>query len=269
MKELHPWARSDARPDPNSPARAARRLRVLNVAWLSMIFAALGCTNPTVPTGSLEVRYVLGNDRPCEALGIQTIRGVIDDEFVVEEVPCAESDGVRFENLPRGTYRVTMYGLSEDGYSVMDSLGGPDILVKVPGEGATAIAPMAVVLTAAPARILVTWDFGFGSCEIVKIATFLVRAWNIQGDDLLLEVPLACDTAGIGAQQYREIPDPERRLGGTLVAEVSVQPLLADGAEFGHAASFSFDPPGAGVEVRLTVECSQGGCEGSGFPDNF
>lgn len=228
--------------------------------------ALVGCSAQTTSTGSVVVPYVLGNMRTCKDMGIDVVQGVLDDQFLVLEVPCEEGR-IRFVDLPEGLYRVALFGLSEDGYSVMDSLGPEAIIIKVPGQGVSATVEPAILLTAAPAHLQIRWDFGFSSCAGAGVESFMIRAWNPDGRDLLLEETLPCESNGSGSQQYRDVPDFGRNLGGTLVGQVSVSALRDDGTPFGPPVGFNFEPPGSGRRIQLTLKCNGSGCEGVGKPE--
>lgn len=234
--------------------------RGAGLLWLLVLSGLVSCADQTISKGGVIVPFVLGNMRTCKDMGIDVVRGVLDDGYRIEEVPCVEGQ-IRFSDLPEGYYRIALYGLSEDSFSVMDSLGSRDSIVEVPGQGVSATLGQPVLLTAAPAFLQIRWRFGFSSCEAAGVQEFLIRAWNSDGRDLLLETMLPCDSAGMGSQQYRDVPDVDRDLGGTLVGQVSVTPLREDGTSFGPVVGFQFDPPGSGRRIQLTLDCDRSGCE--------
>lgn len=222
--------------------------------------------DPGPQAGVLVVPFTLGNDRTCEELGVVAVRAELDEGAHVETADC-DAGKVRFELLMPGTYAVSVYGLDREGVEVVDSLEYGLVDVTVVGEGTTVVAEPALQLTAAPAHLLVRWDFDFGSCESASIDRFALSAWRGDGTKLLLDTQLPCDMTGHGPGLYREVPDLDRRMSGEELGEVSVQPVDEHGIEVGDAVRFTFDSPGAGRFVKLTLACDDGGCDGSGEPD--
>jgi hypothetical protein len=47
-----------------------------------------------------------------------------------------------------------------------------------------------------------------------------------------------------------------------------VQAYDVNDIAMGDPAEFAFDPPGPGHEVKLSLTCNGGGCDGSGMADN-
>ena len=212
----------------------------------------------------LVIPFKLGNSKSCQDVNVETVRAELDDGYMKEEVDCIDGE-VRIDNVPEGQYNVALYGIS-GGFPVMDSLGGDKVVANVAAQATTIVDP-AVVLTAAPAKLQVRWNLGFSSCEGSDLAKFKVSAWESNGVDLLLNATIDCNTAGEGTLQYRTVKDTDRALSGDLLGEVSIQPVDSNGSEVGDPAVFTFDPPGAGHPVRLSIECDSSGCTGSGMQD--
>jgi hypothetical protein len=234
------------------------------------LMAALGtaCSSDDNPeAGILVVPYELGNQRDCSSLGVKVIRAELDDPMYVEEATC-DAGAIRFQQVPPGSYKVRLFGVDRSGIAIMDSLASGDVPVSVVGDGTTVIADPAVTLTAAPAHLLMRWDFGFGTCDSAAIDRFAITAWRADGSALLLDTKLECNTLGEGAEQYRSVPDLDRELAGDEVGEVAIQPLDKNGSKVGDAITYNFEEPGAGRFVKLSVECDNGGCNGSGTPDS-
>jgi len=215
--------------------------------------------------GTLIVPFKLGNDRGCDDFNVKTVRGVLDhgdskdDESYEDEVRC-EARELRFENVPSGSWRLRLYGYSaaDDDNAVMDSLQDTELRMNVIGNGTTVVADRKVMLTAAPAHLLVRWSFGYGTCKSAGIGSFVVTVWRNDGSDLLLEDELDCEAVGDAKDgYYRKIPDEKRLLLGNDSGEVAVQPLDPDGKEIGDPLSYTFKAPGAGQEIKLSLKCDE------------
>lgn len=216
--------------------------------------------------GTLVVKVQLGNNRTCDALGVKTIRAELNDKLYEVSAPC-EDYQVRFRDIPAGTYKVSLFGVDDDGVEVMDSVNTPNVLVNVAGDDKTVVGDKTVTLTAAPAHLLVRWGFGFGTCKGVGIDRFEIALWDASGNDQILGKNLDCDLEGEGKDQYRTIEDPMRRFHGDEAGEISVQPIDKNGVDIGQPASFKFKAPGPGHDVKVTVKCEENACTGSGKPD--
>lgn len=233
----------------------------------SALMLLAGCGSDDKPdNGVLVVPFELGNRRDCSSLGVATVRAELDDGQYSEETECGTGQ-VRFNLLKPGSYDITVYGLDDHGKAVMDSLADGPLPVDVVGGGTTVVFDPAVKLTAAPAKLMLRWDLGFGSCESTSIKSFGVGAWRGDGSDLLMETDVACEMAGEGVSQYRDVPDKQRDLSGDEFGEVEIQPYDMNGIAVGDPATFTFDSPGAGGKVKLSLACDEGGCNGSGKPD--
>ncbi len=243
-----------------------RRLRT--AATLAIISGlGLACGGKEDPkAGVLVVPYELGNHKDCSSLGVKVVRAELDDPMYVEEALC-DSGEVRFEQVPSGGYHVRLFGIDNKGVAVMDSLQAGEVPVSVVGNGTTVVADPAIMLTAAPAHLLLRWNFGFGTCDSAGVDRFAITAWRNDGSALLLDTEVPCKLVGQGADQYRTVPDVDRQLAGDELGEVNIQPLDKNGVEMGQPSTFNFAVPGPGHNVALSVNCSQGGCKGSGTPD--
>ena len=237
---------------------------ILGIVFAVSVAACGDVDNPEA--GVLVIPYELGNLKDCESLGVEVIRGQIDDEFHVEEVDC-EAGQIRFNQLMPGSYEIELFGLDEDAYAIMDSLAGGPRTLSVVGEGTTVVADPPIKLTAAPAHLKMRWDFGFGTCDSAFIDHFTVSAWRVDGSELLLEEELDCGMPGDGLDQYRSVPDGDRQLSGDEFGEVAIQAYDGNDVAVGSPLLYSFEAPGAGRFVHLSMTCDQGGCAGSGTPD--
>ena len=243
-----------------------------HAAWVSIavsgLLAGAGCAKDehADTSGVLVVPFALGNHKACDELGVTAVRIALDDGEYSEEAPCDEGQ-VRFTGVPSGRYDLIAYGVDERGVPVMDSLATGPLAVDVIGEHTTIVIEPAVTLTAAPAKLLLRWELGFGSCESANLDGFQVSAWRADGGELLMESEVSCGMPGDGAQQYRLIPDEMRQLSGEAVGEAQVQPLDVNGVAVGDPVSFTFESPGPGGKVKLSVSCDESGCQGSGQAD--
>jgi hypothetical protein len=216
--------------------------------------------------GVMVVPFELGNGRSCDMLRVRTVRAELDSGDFVEEVDC-EVGTLRFNLLVPGSYEVVLYGLDGEDVPIMDSLEAGPHVVTVIGDGTTVVADPAIQLTSAPARLLLRWDFGFGSCGSAGVDSFGITAWRQDGSERLLDTDIPCELEGEGRDQYRAVPDLERELSGDELGEVEIQPYDDNGVPIGEPIVYAFDAPGAGQRVKLSMSCDDGGCDGSGVPD--
>jgi hypothetical protein len=242
-----------------------RSRNLIALALMSALGSACGGED-SPEDGVLVVPYELGNQRDCESLGVKLVRAELDDPMFVEEALCEQGE-IRFQQVPPGAYEVRLFGVDKYGYAIMDSLQTGPKRVSVVGDGTTVVADPSVMLTAAPAHLLMRWDFGFSTCDSAGIDEFQITAWRGDGSALLLDTKVACDLEGEGAEQYRSIPDLERELAGDELGEVAIQAFDKNGSEVGEPATFTFDAPGAGRFVKMSLECTPAGCSGTGTPD--
>lgn len=236
---------------------------------MACLLAACGDGDAGDPTtGTLIVPFILGNDRLCDALGVKSVRAELNDMAYVQEAPCTAGQ-VRFVGIPSGTYKVAMFGVDDTMTDIMDNFTAApaESTVVVSGNDTTTFMKPAVTLTAAPAHLWVTWDFGKTTCSGVGIVNFDVRVWRGSGDTMLLQQTLDCIQEGEGVDNYREILDPDRKLTGDDSGEVSVTPYDKNLLAFQKAVVFKFRQPGSGHDIKVTLDCRTGYCEGSGAPD--
>jgi hypothetical protein len=236
--------------------------------WLLSLLLLAACGDDSTDDGSagtLVVRFELGNKRTCDAVGVAMVRAELNDMKYVQQAPCSNGQ-VRFRDIPAGSYHIELFGVDSSGVDVMDSHTSKQVTANVSGDDATNQTEI-VTLTAAPAHLLVRWNFGFGTCKGVGIDRFVINAWRGSGDDLLFDQTLACTLEGDGKDQYREIADPDRRMGGDEAGEVSIQPYDRSNVPIGMAAVFKFNAPGPGHDVKLSITCDEGACTGTGKPD--
>jgi hypothetical protein len=239
------------------------------VRWLliACVAALAGCgAHDKKDTGVLVVPYELGNHRECADLGITTVRAELDQGDYVEEADC-DAGQVRFNLIDPGNHEVVVYGLDKHDVPVMDSLADGPVKVDVVGGDTTVVVDPALKLTAAPAKLELRWAFGFGTCESTAIDHFGISAWRSDGSDLLMETAVDCTMPGEGHGQYRIVPDMERDLSGDELGEVDVQAYDKDMIAIGEPVTFMFVAPGAGGAVKLSMNCDDGGCKGSGAAD--
>ena len=238
------------------PSRLAAFLLPLAVSGVNT-----GCADEIGP-GSIVVPVELGNQKSCEEVGVTHILAELDGGMWSEEVTCDLGE-VRFDNLEAGEYELWVGALDSNGVAIMDN-SGPQV-VEVVGDGTT-VTTDAVRLTDAPAKVRVRWDFGFGSCSAASIDRFEISAFEVGGSADLLSASIACSADG-DSNGYRELPDPNRDLRGNLLGEIAVTPVDSGGTPVGSTAQFTFEPPGPGYAVNLSLSCEDTGCTSSGVPD--
>jgi hypothetical protein len=245
--------------------QAAKAVRGFWCVLVGAALASCGAGNKN-DSGVAVVPYELGNHRDCASLGVVAVRAELDDGTHVQEVDC-DAGELRFNLLRPGNYDLVVYGLDANGVRVMDSLAAGPMPVEVVGGGTTVVVDPPVKLTAAPAKVELRWDLGFGSCQSASIGTFELNAWRADGSDLLMQAAVECSMAGEGRAQYRTIPDKERALSGDELGEIDVQPKDVHGITMGKPVTFSFASPGPGGQVKLSLSCGEAGCKGSGVAD--
>jgi hypothetical protein len=241
-------------------------LTLSSTLWAVALAGCGGDDEGARSNGNLVVPFELGNNRSCEAAGVDYVKAELGDEAYVQEAPCTNGQ-VRFLNVPAGSYNIKISAFDEDNVEVMDNHKTGDTTVVVDGGDVTSEHEPAVTLTAAPAHLRVRWTFGFTTCRGASIDRFEIKVWLSGGDDLLINQTLPCMLEGSGRDQYREIDDPDRRLSGEQPGEVTIQALDKTGVTVGPPAVFKYKAPGPGYDVRVSVECDQGACIGTGKPD--
>ena len=236
------------------------------VALSSALIGSCNFEDGETATGTLVVPFQLGAGKTCEEVGIERVRVTLDEDAYKKDVPCSKEE-VRFDDVEIGLYTVKAYGLDEDGVAIMDSAEIED--VKVLRDSLVELEDP-VVLSDAPASIKLRWDLGFGNCKIWNIDQFKLKLWSNDGKKLLLETKLACTLNAVDDDAYRTVEDPDRLIDGEAVGTLQVAPVDSHGNAIGtnDPAKFTFNSPGAGGVVKISVSCNSDGCQGSGTADN-
>ncbi|MEE9382467.1 MAG: hypothetical protein V3V08_03535 [Nannocystaceae bacterium] len=255
--------------DSLSPKLASFRASTAVVAATALLVgaSATGCESDPGP-GSVLVPVELGNSKTCAEVNISTLEATLGDSTVT--VPCVDTSlEVRFDDVAKGTYDLSVVGRNDEGVGTIDSGGTPDLWVEVLGEGATVGPNLSPVrLTDAPAHLFVRRDLGFLTCESANMTSFRVIAFEEGGSTILLKDTFDCASPTTDAEGYYAVPDPSRVVKGKLLGEMAIQPLDAADMAVGAAVIFEFAPPGPGRDVKFTLSaCSQTGCTGTGEPD--
>lgn len=235
--------------------------------WATGFVVALaGCSDPGL--GSLKVNYNLGptGTDACADLSLDRIEGRLDDaeSEIVEEATCGAD--LVFSEIRAGTRRLFISALNSEGALILDNSTTED-LVKVSNVQPTETE---VLLLPVPAQVFVRWRInadGFQvSCDTdaVKTHEFVVTVWS--GVDLLASHVFRCDEPA-KEDSYVQIPDDDRRLLGSAITEVSVQPREGRGSRIGDLVRFPLNGPlGAARQLYLTVECDNNICAAVGAP---
>ncbi len=230
-----------------------------------------GCNQDEGP-GSVVVPFRLGPlGESCTDAEVVSVRVTVGDpegmNFHVNDEICAAGE-VRVDDIAPGTYPFLVEALDADGVTVLDNLGdsASERKVRVLGDGATKTVEE-VVLTDSPAKLLVRWDFQFVDCATAGIDRFQIFALTQGGTSQLEEAEIDCDASPIDTSGYRLFEDPNRLVNGASIAEVAVIPKNAAGDTVGAPVEFAFTPPGRGRELKFTLTCDGGGCDGGPDPD--
>lgn len=231
------------------------------LAALGLAALASGCAEDE-GKGTLIVPVILGPDRDCDEVGVESIRISLAEEEYANEVGCSDESPreVRLEGVPAGRYELLVEGIDGEGVTVMDNLADEerDRRVEVLGDGASVTAPDAV-LTSSPAIFELTVDFMASSCAASGIDVFEIRAFD-NAVDQLLTYELECDDETLGTTI---IPDPGRDLDGDEFGDFTITPRDKSGAAVGSPLSpaMPFPPPGPGRTVAVTLlDCDENGC---------
>jgi hypothetical protein len=246
--------------------RVAWATSAVMVALSSVLIVSCKFEDDKTSTGTLVVPFQLGAGKSCEEVGISRVKVTLDEDAYEKEVDCSKGK-VRFEEVKIGLYTVKAYGFDAEGVAIMDSDARENI--KVLTDSVVELDdPM--VLSDAPASIKIRWDLGYGNCKIWKIDQFRVKLWNDDGNKLLLETKLACTSNVVDDDAYRTVEDPDRKIDGDTVGTLQVEPIDARGNAIGSgdSAKYTFDSPGPGGVVKISVSCNSDGCQGSGTADN-
>jgi hypothetical protein len=248
----------------------ARQLRrgLYTVAPLFAVAALVfgGCKkDEKAPKGSLVVPFQLGSGKSCDEVAIARVKATLDEDAQSKDVPCSKQE-IRFEDIESGVYTLKLYGINAQGVAIMDSFNVDE--VKVEKDNTVTVDPP-VVLSDAPAQVRLRWDLGYGNCKIWAMDKFQLKVWSEDGNKLLLETKLECELNKVDRDIYRTVPDPDRKLDGSNLGALQVQPVDANGTSVGSKPSvkFTFNSPGPGGLVKLSIDCDGDGCEGSGEAD--
>jgi hypothetical protein len=238
------------------------RLIILAVAIVS--FCA--CQEESTEVGTLVVPFKLGSGNSCESRGIDQVRATLDGDYYVETVSCGDMQ-VRFDDIASGTYLMELFGFDTQQVAVMEALDLDPVKVE---KNNTVVVEPEVRLVSAPAKVLLRWALGFGSCESFDIDSFQVVTYSDDGDSVLLETSIDCNAAGEDANNYRLIADPDRDLTGGQLDVVEITPLDVNGTPIGTSEAVQFvleESPGSGYSVMFSIDCDADGCQGNGQPD--
>lgn len=257
------------------PRKDRKLSNITRVFYLTVLYSLVatswGCNkDENKPLGTLVVSFKLGSGQSCSQADVTRIKATLDEDEYVEEVDCSEQE-VRFDAIKTGTYDLKVYGIDKDGFAVMDSLDmDPDKTEVSITEGSTVTVD--VRLTSTPAKLKIRWKLDsdtYDDWNSLGIESFEITAWNEDGADVLLDTEIDRSKAADDKDHYRIVADPDRELKGDDFGSVQVQPLDKNGTKVGSkpAAEFSFESPGAGRVVKISVTCDNSGCKGSGSPD--
>jgi len=218
-------------------------------------------------SGSLQVSFQLGSGKSCGEFDIERVEAVLtnNDSDYDETVNCDKGE-IRFNDVEPGTYDLRLFGYDSNSAAVKSSIL-QEATIKA---GETTMIEKPIPLLDAPAKLKIRWDFEFSDCETEGIGGFHVTAFSGGGSDILFENrDIACDSKPDDDDgKYHTVPDEDRDLKGDDFGEVTIQPYDVNSADLGDAINFSFDNPGPGGEIKLSLSCGDTGCIGSGKPDD-
>lgn len=232
-------------------------------AWAFSVLLYSGCyeTYSEDPLGTLTVPFEIAyNGAGCDAAGVETVLGVLDDGAYQIETSCSEYITV-FENIPEGLHSLSLYGIDANGIIVVDNLeNGPTAVEVVAFTQTTVSAPL--VLKETPVLLGARWDLDWGSCASRGIAYFRATVYAPDGT-VILETLISCDTPGTGGGEYRIMPDPKRDLVDPIVGSIKVEALKNKVKIVSDAHQVTFDDisvPGPGETIGLSFKCLESGC---------
>ncbi len=217
-------------------------------------------------SGSLQLSFQLGSGKSCDEFGIERVEAILtnDGDDYDETVSCDKGE-IRFNDVEPGTYNLKLFGYDSDRVAVKDS-ESQKTTVK---SGETTTIEQSIRLLDSPAKLKVRWDFDFSDCKTEGIGGFYITAFSSDGSDVLFDQQnTLCDSEPDDDDGYHTIPDPDRDLKGDDFGEVEIQPYDANSAPLGDAITFTFDSPGPGGEIKLSLSCDDTGCVSSGEPDD-
>lgn len=258
----------------------------VTTAILSALGTLAACNNDT-PTGALTIPFQIGSNGVC------SFKNPAGDDVPVTEVTislyrkgtlgkdgaevlaqatadCADGE-VSLGTVNSGTYDIRAEGTDADRLVVFDNDGEGDIVEVLEGQD---IVADSVRLNLTPAKLNVRWmftGFEFNQCTQVPLKTLSVEARRDGGGSSLGEGSFSCDSAADVMGGYHKLVDDGRDLNGNDIDTVEIVPQDGAGKKIGDVASFSFDPPGPGRTINLTISivCTATECDlsGSGVPD--
>lgn len=235
-------------------------------AWVALL-CCLGqssCAADTIPArGGLVVPYILGNQLACDDPNVQVarVRAILNDKVYEQEATCAKPGEIRFDEVDAGQWQLTLEALDANGVIVMDNRGDDPLpVVEVLGDGNVTTA-VPVEMASVPAHLFLRWAEGFSDCEGLGIDRFIISVWDANGTTTLMRGEIACATRPNAPQDYRRVPDPDRRIHGSTMQSLSVQPVTRESVPLGLPVVFKLPrPPGAGYSVLASMNCNQNGC---------
>ncbi len=209
--------------------------------------------------GNLELSYNFGFDGngTCQQFGVETVKVSLlrnTDATRTEEAPCAPETPILVDTIPSGKYDVLVQGIDANGVAVVDNVGGAtdDDSVKISG-GVT--RSLETNLAIAPAVFKVKWqnflDGDFAMCNFIEAKKFRVRTFRMMSTELV-SVDFDCEVP----PGFQTVPDPERKLDGTLFDSATFQPLDDNDMPLGDVLSITFQPPGPGQTIEWAIECN-------------
>lgn len=239
--------------------------------------ATLGLGGCTTDPGSLVIPFSIGAASvTCDGVGVDKVEmhlieiseeGSADPVTYDAEAPCVDGQ-VEFSGIAVGNYELEVRALASDGVTVFDN-EDPSSLKKVEALEGQTVTTETVELTPTPAQILVRWDLkqaGFSAqCANVMTQQFEVSLFTADGvSKLLTAEPIACDAPADVAPGYHLVPDPDRKIDGTQVGTIQINPQDAMGNDIGTPIVFDMlTPPGRGRSVKVTVSCDDDVCVGT------
>jgi hypothetical protein len=237
-------------------------LRVLPLAACASLF---GACKAGETSGSLTVEYQFAPGATCESRGVESVYVALVQngaEKAEDEAPCENGGAVEIDSAPTGNFDLVVHGQDAIGDTVMDNLGGStdDEHVEIIGGSA---AEKTVLLQPTPAQIRVRWSFdgGFGQCGQVPPAFFDVTAFD-DNSAILINHEFACADPPDADGGFHTVPDPMRLISGDDLSAVRV--LINDSQNaLLDTEDLTFDPPGSGKAVDITINCEGSNCSSS------
>ncbi len=212
--------------------------------------------------GSLEAPFSISyNGETCAAAGVVEVRAVLDNGEYEAVVDC-EVGRIVFEDVVAGPYTLTLYGMNEEGTPIVDSLANGPLEVEVLADELVQTREP-LLLTEAAVKLRLRWDLGYGSCKSRNFKDFDIEVFDSASEKAVMRSDIACNTAGIGEEEYRIVPDRKRKLVGPIFDSIVVKPVAKNGGALGESFTVSYEEiefPGPGDTVSLSIKCSQNAC---------